>query len=277
MADRTNLDPGNLTPMSASNRAIITLLVIPFLVYIAWLMETFLFEGKLSLFRTFDPLPFILYTFVGCILIGTIVPVFLIQRSFLSRSVNMFQIGFRLPWRTLVICTLTAIACIFTLMFFGPSDISRPVLFALFLLCLPTGIASVMVCWVLVGTHLQALVRAGGMLVAIPTGVAVTSILFGLTSLAHTPAAGVQDPLVPMILLGMVTALSFFALRDVYASVMVITTGMVLLFPARTDTTALAGAFPLVALCALAAFAALLGIHVYFSRRFATVIVVPDP
>jgi hypothetical protein len=52
---------------------------------------------------------------------------------------------------------------------------------------------------------------------------------------------------------------------------------MVLLFPARTDTTALAGAFPLVALCALAAFAALLGIHVYFSRRFATVIVVPDP
>jgi hypothetical protein len=277
MAGSKNLDPVQLPSPGALQQATLRLLVIPLLVYIAWLIEIFLFEGNISLFRTLDPVAVILYTLVGCILIGTVVPVILIRRSFLSGAVNMYQIGFRSLRRTVVICTVTVIACYITVMLCSPAGISRLALAELFLLYLPTGIASVMICWVLTGTHLQALLRPGGVLASITTGVVVTSILFGITAVVHTPAAGLQAPLVLAILLGMVTALVFFAARDVYAAVIVVTTGMVLLFHGMTDTTLLEGAFPLVTLSALAAFVALLGIHLYFSRRYATVIVVPDP
>jgi hypothetical protein len=276
MAGSRNPDPANLPGLSASHRLTLRLLVIPFLVYLGWLIEIFLLEGNPSLFRTPDPVMFILYTMVGCILIGTIVPVLLIQRSFRSGSVNMFQIGFRSLRRTVAIGSVTLGACFFTLALLGPAGMSRPALAESYLLYLPTGIASVMICWVLIGTHLQALVRPGGALVTVPAGVVITSILFGLTMVVHTHPAGQPAPLVPAILLGMVTALFFFAARDVYSTVIVLTTGMVLLFSGSTGIILPAGALPLIALCACAGFAALIGVHLYFSRRYATVIVVPD-
>jgi hypothetical protein len=274
MTGSTNTDPITLPSPNASQQAILRLLVIPFLVYIAWLIEIFLLEGNLTLFRTLEPVPFIVYTLVGCILIGIIIPVFLIRRAFLSGAVNMFQIGFCPLRRTVAVCTITGICCYITLVLCSPTGISR---LALFLMYLPTGIASVMICWVVVGTHLQALVRPGGALISISSGVVITSILFGLTTAVHTPADGLQDPLALTILLGMVAALFFFAARDVYASVLVLTTGMMLLFSGRTDTTVLAGAIPLVLFSALCALAALLGVHLYFSLRYATVIIVQDP
>jgi hypothetical protein len=73
-----------------------------------------------------------------------------------------------------------------------------------------------------------------------------------------------------------ITSLVFFSVRDVYASVMVVTTGMALLFPGMADPLVLAGSLPLVALAALGSFLVLLGVHVYFSRRYATVMVMPD-
>jgi hypothetical protein len=273
----SRMEPVNLSPPSALQKAAIRLLILPLLVYIAWLIEIFLLERQRSLFETLDPLSFILYTLVGCILIGTIIPVFLIHRSFLSGDVNMYQIGFRSLRRTVVICTITGIACFFMVLVFGPAGISRMALGELFLLYLPTGIASVMICWVLAGTHIQALVRPGGVLVSISTGVVITSILFSLTTVVHSPSAGLQEPLVRAILLGMVTALFFFALRDVYATVMVLTTGMVLLSAIGTVGMIPGRALPLAAFCAIAAGAALLGVHGYFSRRYATVIVAPDP
>jgi hypothetical protein len=270
------MDPVNLSPPSELQQAAIRLLAIPLLVYSAWLIEIFLLERRQSLFTTPEPVSVILYTGAGCILVGIIIPVLLIRRSFLSGTVNMYQIGFRSLKRTVVIGTITGIACLVTVFLFGPADISRLAFIELFLLYIPTGIAAVMICWVLAGTHIQAMVRPGGVLVSISTGVVVTSILFALTTVVHSPAARLQEPLAWSILLGMVTALFFFAVRDVYATVMVLTTGMVLLFSSRTDGIVLDHALPLVASCAIAACAALLGIHGYFSRRYATVKIVPD-
>jgi len=276
MAGTTKPDPLNLPSLNRAHRETLRLLVLPLLVYAAWLIELFLFNGRISLFVTIDPVMYVLYTLVGCILIGTIVPVILIQRSFRTGSVNLFQIGFRSLRRTFAICTVTLIICFFLLLICCPAGYSRQDLFKLCLLCLPTAIASVMICWVLLGTHLQALVRSGGVLAAVPVGVVITSLLFGLTTLVQTPAAGLREPLVPAILLGMVVALFFFAVRDVFATALLLTTGLALLFPGRADTGILAGALPLVGFCALAALVALLLVHLYFSHRYATVMVVPD-
>ena len=277
MTGNTPSDSIALAPPTAVQQAVIRLLVIPLLVYCAWLAEIFLLEGNRALFLAPAPLPLALYTVIGCILTGMLIPILLIRRSFLSGAVNMLQIGFRPLKRTVAACMFTGIACFLITILVTPADPSRSALPGLFLLYLPTGIAAAMICWVLVGTHLQALVRSGGAIVSIPTGIVITALLFGLTTKAHTPAAGLPDPLGTGILLGMVVALLFFAVRDVYATSIVLTTGMVLLFSARTGGGVPDDLLPGVLFSALLAVFALLGIHAYFSRNYATVIVVPDP
>jgi hypothetical protein len=269
-------DLQNVPPPDAEKQEIIRLLVIPLLVYIAWLIEIYLLDSSLSLFATLDPVLFLLYTAIGCILIGTLVPVYLIRRSFLYRTVNMLQIGFRSRRRTFTLGLITGSLCILVMLFFSPAGISRLTLVELFLLFLPTAIASVMICWVLIGTHLQALVRSGGIAASISVSVVITSVLFGLSSVVHTSVSGSPAPIVPVILLGMVTALFFFAVRDVYATVIVLTTGMVILFSGRTNPAVLDGSLLLVLLSALAGLAVLFLVHGYFSRNYTTVIVVPD-
>jgi hypothetical protein len=269
-------DLQNVPPPDADKQEIIRLLVIPLLVYIAWLIEIYLLDSSLSLFATLVPVLFLLYTAVGCILIGTLVPVYLIRRSFLYRTVNMLQIGFRPIRRTITLCTITGSLCILVLLLFSPAGYSRLSLVEVFLLYLPTAIATVMICWVLIGTHLQALVRSGGIAISISVSVVITSVLFGLSSVVHTSISGSPAPVVPVILLGMITALFFFAVRDVYATVIVLTTGMAILFSGLTNPAVLDGSLLLVLLSALAGLAVLFLVHFYFSRNYTTVIVVPD-
>lgn len=273
MTGQDTSDLLNPSPQRASWPEVIRLLVIPLLLYVIWLIEIFLLEGSPALFLNPDPVPLVIYTAAGCVLIGILAPVLLIRRSFASRSVNMLQIGFRPLRRTVAVCTVTAILCYFVVLLAVPAGPGRVFASGAFLLYLPTAIAAVMICWVYIGTHLQALVRTGGAVVSIPTGVVITSILFGIASLAHTPAAGHGDTLVRSILLGIVTALVFFAARDVYATVIVATTGMVLIYPPGPDAVLLPGVF----LSAALALGALFAVHAYFSRNYTTVIVVPDP
>jgi len=62
----------------------------------------------------------------------------------------------------------------------------------------------------------------------------------------------------------------------VYATSIVLATGMVLLFPARAGTGIPESLLPGVVFCAFLAVLALLAIHGYFVRTYTTVIVVPD-
>ena len=277
MTGNTPSNPIPFAPPTALQQAVIRLLVIPLLVYCAWLAEIFLLEGNRALFLAPAPLPLALYTVIGCILTGMLIPILIIRRSFLSGAVNMLQIGFRPLKRTVAACTLTAVMSLLVALLIVPTASLRSALPGFFLLYLPTGIAAAMICWVLVGTHLQALVRSGGAIVSIPTGIVITALLFGLTTEVHTPSPSLPDPLGTGILLGMVVALFFFAVRDVYATSIVLTTGMVLLFSARTGAGVPDGLLPGVLFSAFLAVFALLAIHAYFSRNYATVIVVPDP
>ena len=272
------MHPGPVSPppLTATHQATLRLLVIPFLIYLVWLIEIFLLEGSRSLFAAPDPLPLLLYTLVGCILTGTIVPVLVIRRSFVYGAVNMHQIGFRSLRRTVAVVPLVAIPLIVIALLVTPSGAGRAALLYAFAFFLPTGIAAVMVCWVLIGTHLQALVRAGGALISISTGVVITGILFSLTTVVHTPLFPLRDPLVAAIFLGMITALLFFAVRDVYAATMVMTAGIAFLSADRMNSAFIPSAFPVVIITAILALVALCGVHLYFSRNYSTVIVVPD-
>lgn len=249
------------------------LLAIPLAVYAAWFLETFLFEGNVHLFQRPDPAGVYVYTLLACIIIGTVAPVFFIRKAFIAGEITMFQLGFRSIRRTILVCVVTCIigyATVLLLNLFG-SDLFLFV--NAFLLMVPTAIASVMICWVLAGTHLQALVRAGGALVSISTGVVVTSILFGITALAHTPAVQQRDAVFFGVCTGIVVALFFFAVRDVYATSLVAAGCSVFVMNDRIDPVSLHTLAPAVWISAALAAVVLMGIHWYLARNYVTIMV----
>jgi hypothetical protein len=260
-----------VTQIPELRSATIRLLVIPFAIYTAWLLEIFLLEGNEHLFERFDPLHLFLYTLIACILTGIVVPLFCVRRSFVSGTVNLFQIGFRSFRRTTMACTLTGIICYTAVIFLNPFGTDRVAFANTFLLFLPGAIASVMICWVLVGTHVQAFVRSGGVVVSISVGIMVTAALFSMTTFAYFPVAFRQDPFFSSVFIGIIAAVFFFAVRDVYSTSLVVGVCSVLTMASRISPEYLHGAVMYVWICAGLTVSILIGIHLYLSRNYVTV------
>ncbi len=263
-------------PFPDLDRATLRLLVIPCTVYAAWLLEIFLLGGNPHIFERFDPLSLFLYTLITCILTGMVMPLFCIRSAFISGAVNMFQIGFRTLRRTVSVCFLTGVICYAGGIFLNPFGADRSAFAAAFLLLLPGAIASVMICWVLVGTHVQAFVRGAGAAVSVLVGIMVTAALYGITVLAYFPAAHGQDIFFSSIFVGIVTAVFFFAVRDVYAASIVAGVCSVFTFGDRISPLYLHNAYLYIGINAVLAVGVLLGIHRYLFRNYVTLELPPE-
>ncbi|MGA2917353.1 hypothetical protein [Methanoregula sp.] len=265
--------PGNVSPAQppASRTLVLRLLVIPVLVYAIWVLECFLFGGAVHLFPAPAGPALALYTFVACILTGLVIPVFLLRRAFVSGAVTMFQFGFRSLRRTVPVTALTCLALYGCVLLFSPPGTGRTLFWQSFLLMLPTGIASVMICWVMAGTHVQALVRSGGAAISIPVGVVVTGILFALAMLLLVPVQRSPDLLSLYIIAGMLMALFFFAVRDIYATGIAVTGCMAFLFSGSIPPSGIFPVLPWAYAAAIATAGVLVGIHRYLSLHFVTI------
>jgi hypothetical protein len=250
----------------------VRLLLIPFLVYGAWFAELFLLSGNRHLFSSPDSAGLLIYTLIACVATGMIIPVICIHRAFVTGAVNMFQIGFRSARRTVVTVSLSAVLCYGAVAVANPFGADKGAFIHAFLLLLPTAIAGVMICWVLIGTHLQACVRRGGALISIVIGVVVTSLLFGIASLAGGTAVPGQDTLFWSVFTGVIAALVFFAVRDIYATVFVVTEGSVFTGAGGISPLYLHTPEPVLYICAILAGAALIGVHGYLSQNYATIL-----
>jgi len=259
----------------AFRKATIRLLVIPFTVYTAWMLETFLLEGSTNLFMRFDPAGLFLYTIIACIITGTILPLLCIRKAFIKGAVNMFQIGFRSLRRTILAGVLTCIIGYGAVIIFSPFGTDRFMFANAFLLLLPGAIASVMICFILVGTHIQAFVRSGGAFLSLSLGILVTAMLFGITTFAYFPALIVKETIFVVVGVGIIAGLFFFAVRDVYATTIVVGGCSVFIYADRINPQYLYNAVPGVWINAGLAVFSLIGIHIYLSRNFTT-IMIPD-
>ncbi|MFA5220989.1 MAG: hypothetical protein WC391_01725 [Methanoregula sp.] len=251
--------------------ALVRLIVIPFAVFFIWVFENFLLEGGIQLFSHSNTGALVIYTVFSCIIVGILVPVICIRKSFLSGDVNMFQIGFRSLRRTLPACAVTGLIAYAGIVFFSPFGQDRMAGITAFLLLLPTAIASVMVCWVLVGTHIQAFFRQGGMAVSILYGVVVTAIFFDCTSFAHAGLTGGGTKFAGFFLIGIIVALFFFAVRDIYASAILLASCMVFTGAGSLDLRYLsADALPVYGTALLTVLVLVL-VHRYFFRHYTTI------
>jgi hypothetical protein len=249
--------------------ATLRLLVIPFAICTAWLLEIFLLEGSMHAFEQIDPSGIFLYTIIACIFTGIVAPLLWIRNTFISGSVNMFQIGFRSLRRTLLVCILTSSIGYGIVILFNPFGSDRFAFANAFILLLPSAIASVMICLVLVGTHVQAFVRDGGVIISISVGIAVTALLFGLMTVVLFPGVP-QQILFFSVLTGIVAAFFFFAVREVYSTVIVVTVCSVFSMSDHLNPFYVENAVPFVRLSAVLAVSALIVIHVYLSRNYMT-------
>ena len=255
----------------ASRSGLLRLLVIPFAIYSVWMIVTALFEGDHRMFLSVDSRGIIVYTVFACIITGMIVPVYCIRESFITGAVNMFQIGFWPVRRTFYACFLTTFFGYMAMVLFSPFGTDTFTFGYAFLLLLPTAIASVMVCWVLLGTHIQAFVRGGGTVLSIAAGSLVTAWLFCITSFAHSPPVHPQPALVWFLVLGLAAALFYFAVRDVYAASIFVAFGLTFVMADRIGVSCTQAAMFAVYGSALLGFFTLIGIHLYFIRNFRTV------
>jgi hypothetical protein len=249
----------------------VRLLLIPFIAYVIWLFEMYLLEGQIQLFQHPDPVGLLFYTLICCIAIGIVIPVLIIRRSFVGGDVTMYQLGFRSWYRTVLAVVLTFLVLGLATALQNPFGDDTSAFFLAFLLLLPTGIATVIICWVLVGTHIQALVRGGGALLSIPAGVAITAILFGLASKAQFPMATTPDTQFWYIVAGMVAAVFFFLVRDVWSTAVFVTGELVYLVVGWYSVPGLYPVYPAVLASAALSVGALIVIHWYLSRHFLTI------
>jgi len=249
----------------------VRLLLIPFIAYAIWLCEMYLLEGQIQLFLHPDPAGLLFYTLLCCIAIGIVIPVFIIRKSFIGGDVTMFHLGFRSWYRTVLAVVLTFLVIGLATTLQNPSGSDTSAFFLAFLLLLPTGIATVMICWVLVGTHIQALVRGGGALLSIPAGVAITAILFGLSSKAQFPTVTTPDTLFWYIVAGMAAAVFFFLVRDVWSTAVFVTGELVYLMAGWYSVSGWYPVYSVVLISAAVSVGVLIMIHWYLSRHFLTI------
>ncbi|WP_321506453.1 hypothetical protein [uncultured Methanoregula sp.] len=249
------------------------LFIIPLLVYSAWFVETFLLVGQARLFQNPGATGLFLYTLVACILIGFIVPVMYLRRSFLSGAVNMHQVGFRPAWRTGPIVLVTVLVLLPISILFNPFGTDRMAFLQAFLLVLPTAAASVMICFVLLGTHIQAFMREGGIIASVSSGVIVTSFLFGFTSLVRAPGLSHENTFLLTLGTGVIIAVFFFSLRDIYSTILLTAVCLVFTLAGQLSPPALESVSGAISAAACLTVVFLLGVHVYFFRKYATILV----
>jgi hypothetical protein len=261
----------NGQPSTGLRTATLRLLVIPFAVYAAWVLEIFLLAGTASVFTRFNPTGITLYTVIACIITGLIAPLVCLRTAFLSGAVNMFQIGFRSLRRTLLASFLTCVAIYGAIMVFNPFGTDRLAFTNAFLLLLPTAIASVMMCWVLIGTHVQAFVRGGGALISLSVGISATTVLYSVAMVSSVPSTVDQHFFLSAVSLGIIAAFFFFAVRDIYATSLFVGAGSVFYMADRIDILYLQNAGLFVLISSVLAVCTLIVIHWYLSRNFVTV------
>lgn len=264
-------------PVTVPNRwsVHLRLLAMPLLVYLGWLLEIVILAGYNRLFGQPDPSGIVPYTSVVCVLTGMIIPLIFIRKTFVSGAVNMFQIGFRTVRRTVLACCFAGAIFFGIILFFNPFGADRTAFANAFLLVLPTAAATVMVCWVLAGTHVQAFFRTGGAAISISTGVVITSLLYAASVLAAGLSYRQYDTLFWPVIVGIVAALFFFAVRDVYATVILVACSDVLLGSGVFDPGILQRVPPGIYESALLAVMVMVAIHIWLFRNYATIIV-PD-
>ncbi|KAB1187315.1 MULTISPECIES: type II CAAX prenyl endopeptidase Rce1 family protein [Haloferax] len=191
-------------------------------VYVLWVVATFVFEGRIqTLLRPDATLDRLVYAVVANLVVGTVLALWVVRRIVGAGVVDPTRAGFRSVLRTASAVVLTGILGGVLYVVGNPPSTDPMVVANVFAQVFPTSIAEVVVCWVLVGATVEALLRARGSnkYVAIAAALVTASVLFGVYHVAHSPPFNTLPQVALLTVVGVVTSLVYFAVRDVYATI----------------------------------------------------------
>ena len=196
-------------------------LTLAFGLYLLWVFATWFLEGRILTFqRPEDIGARLIYALVANVLIGIGGSALVIR--FLSKwgEISPRQAGFR-GIRHAVVAVAIGGALGFVLYFFQGAPAFDPVIIVnAFAQVLVGSIAEVLVCWAVVGSVAEALLRDGrGRWVSVILAAFVASVLFGIFHFAHSPPFNTVGTVVFLSAIGLLTSAFFFISRDVYGTI----------------------------------------------------------
>jgi hypothetical protein len=206
---------------TANRRSTVILaVVLSAAVYLAWVVATYVLEGRLeTLLRPEATLARFFYALVANLLIGVVGAVWVLRLLARLRVLSPQRAGFRQFPHALAGVLVGGVLGFVFYAVQGPPAFDPVVIANAFAQVLVVSVAEVVVCWALVGTVTESLLRGRGKSVSLVGAALVASFLFGVYHFAHSPPFNTPGFVLFLMAIGLVTSLFFFILRDVYGTI----------------------------------------------------------
>jgi hypothetical protein len=189
--------------------------------YLLWVLMTYLLEGRVLTFqRPEDIGARLIYALVTNIVIGIGGSVLVIR--FLSRAgaISVQQAGFRDIGHAVLAVVIGGVVGFVLYVLQGAPTFNPIVIINAYAQVLVGSIAEVLVCWAVVGSVAESLLRDGrGRWVSVILAAFIASVLFGVYHFAHSPPFNTVGTVAFLSVIGLVTSAFFFISRDVYGTI----------------------------------------------------------
>ena len=189
--------------------------------YVAWTAITWLLEGRIQTFlRPEAVTDRLAYTVVANVVVGTVLALLLVREFVASGFASRTELGFRSVPRILVAVLIAGILGFALYAVQQPPTTDPVVVTNVFAQVLPVSIAEVIVCWVVVGGSVAALLRHRGLNQYLARGSALvlSSVLFGVYHFAHSPPFNSPEMVGLLTVVGVGTGLIYFVGGSFYGA-----------------------------------------------------------
>lgn len=189
--------------------------------YLLWVLATYLLEGRILTFqRPEDIGARLLYALVANVLIGIVGSALVIRFLSGAGAISAQHAGFRGIGHAVVAVVIGAVLGFVVYVLQGASTLNPMVITNAYAQVLVGSIAEVLVCWAVVGSVAESVVRDGrGKWISVILAATIASVLFGVYHLAHSPPFNTVGTVVFLSVIGLVTSAFFFVSRDVYGTI----------------------------------------------------------
>lgn len=204
------------TVSSGARRAVVLAVAL----YALWVLTTYLLEGRvLTLQRPEATGARLAYALVANILVGIGGSILVIRSLSRAGTISPRQAGFRGLTHATVAVLVGALCGIAVYAAQGAPSSNPVVILNAYAQVLVTSVAEVLVCWAVIGSAVEALLRHRGKLVSVVLAAIISSVLFGVYHFAHSPPFNTVAFVVLLTIVGLGTSLFFFVSRDVYGTI----------------------------------------------------------
>jgi hypothetical protein len=189
--------------------------------YLLWVLMTYLLEGRIHTFLRPEAMGArLFYALVTNILIGIGASALVIRSLSRAGVISTEQAGFRGIGHAVVAVAIGGALGFGLYVLQGAPTFNPVVMINAYAQVLVGSIAEVLVCWAVVGSVAESLLREGrGRWVSVILAAIIASLLFGVFHFAHSPPFNTLGTVAFLSVIGLVTSVFFFVSRDVYGTI----------------------------------------------------------